>query len=71
MRTGHTQMTVFSALVTLVAVASLAYILLVRPDYLRASRNCVPFHTPPVIHPETGEPLDVDTLVEHFKGAMQ
>lgn len=65
---GQIQLTVFSALVALVSVASIAYIAVAQPDSLRKTRAGVPYFTPPVEHPETGEPLLLDDLVEHYKG---
>ena len=57
----------FSILVATVSVLSLAYVIIAQPEYLRVSREGVPFFTPPVVHPETGEALEMDTLVEHYK----
>ncbi|MCB1761920.1 MAG: hypothetical protein KDI27_02115 [Gammaproteobacteria bacterium] len=54
--------------ICLVCCASLLYIYGLPPDSLRQTRDGVPFFTPPVIHPETGEPLDLGELVRHFKG---
>ena len=35
---------------------------------LQMTRDGVPFFTPPVAHPETGEPLDLGELIRHYKG---
>lgn len=50
------------------SIASLAYIAVVQPDYLRADRDGVPFYTPQVINPETGEPVEMGELIRHYKG---
>ena len=68
MSVGRLQMTIFAGLVATITVGALAYILVVQPEYLRKTRNGVPYFTPPVIHPETGEPMDLERLVEHYRG---
>jgi len=68
MTTGHRQMLVVAALVTVLSVVSFGYILVARPAYLRATAGGVPFFTPPVEHPETGEAVEVESLVEYFRG---
>ncbi|MDH3637741.1 MAG: hypothetical protein OES09_04680 [Gammaproteobacteria bacterium] len=68
MSNGRLQMTVFAMLVAMISVGVLAYIVIVQPAYLRETRNGVPYFTPPVIHPETGEPVDLERLVEHYRG---
>jgi hypothetical protein len=68
MNSGQLQMQVFSALVALLTVVGLAYIFIAQPDYLRATRHGVPYLTPPVENPVTGESVSVNELAEHFKG---
>lgn len=51
-----------------ISIVSLAYIAVVQPDYLRADRDGVPFYTPQVINPETGEPVEMGELIRHYKG---
>lgn len=63
-----TQMRTIVAAVVLISFGSLAYVYAFPPPSLRASRDGVPHFTPPAIHPETGEVLDVNRLVRHFKG---
>lgn len=55
-------------MVAVISVASIAYIAVAQPDSLRKSRAGVPYFTPPVEHPETGEPMVLDDLVEHYRG---
>ncbi len=62
------QMLVFSLLTAIVTVAGLAYIFLEPPAYLRATREGVPYFTPPVANPVDGKPLDLNMLARHFEG---
>jgi len=54
--------------VSLTCLASLVYVYFMPPASLQSTRDGVPFFTPPVEHPETGDPLDLGELVRHFKG---
>lgn len=57
--------------VVVAAAASLGGILwmtLAPPPGMKVTRDGVPYLTPPVTHPTTGEILPVDTLVQHYKG---
>ncbi|WP_275099079.1 hypothetical protein [Sedimenticola hydrogenitrophicus] len=51
-----------------ISIASLVYISVVQPDYLRSDRDGVPFYTPPVINPDGGEPVEMGELIRHYKG---
>lgn len=63
------QMT-FLALVGFAAtVGSFVYLIAKPPAYLRATREGVPFFTPPVVNPVDGKPLSVNTLVRIYKGS--
>lgn len=66
---AHLHMKIASAAVALITVLSLGYIAIAQPQYLRESRGGVPFFTPPVQHPETGEALEIEVLIEHYKGS--
>jgi len=61
-------MRVYVGLVTLLSIGGLIYVYTAPMESMRVSREGVPYFTPPVINPETGEPVSVDTLVRHFKG---
>ncbi len=54
--------------ISLICALSLIYVYTTPPETLRVTRDGIPFFTPPVAHPETGEPLDLGELVRHFKG---
>lgn len=65
------QRRLMQVLVACSAVASVGGVLwmtLAPPPGLRATRDGVPYLTPPVIHPVTGAPIPVETLVRHYKG---
>ncbi|MCF8177571.1 MAG: hypothetical protein K9J74_03605 [Sulfuritalea sp.] len=38
------------------------------PPGMKATRDGVPYFTPPVINPISGETVPVETLVRHYKG---
>jgi hypothetical protein len=61
------QLAALALIVSLITVGSFTYILWKQPASLRQSRDGVPFFTPQVIHPDTGEAISVEELVEHFK----
>ncbi len=62
------QLAILAFLVLLMTVGAFTYVVVEQPESLQLTREGVPFFTPPVIHPDTGEPVSVDQLVEHFKG---
>jgi len=55
----------FSAIVV---VAGLAYVYVKPPESMRVNRDGVPYYTPPVVNPMTGEAIAVEQLVQHYKG---
>ena len=65
---GRTQMAVFSGLVTMLTVVALVYVYVAPLESMRLTRDGVSYYAPPVIHPETGKPLDLNELVRHFRG---
>ncbi len=68
MRFAKLQMVVFSTLSAAISIAGLAYIFLDSPAYLHATRQGVPYFTPPVINPADGKALDLNMLVRHYQG---
>ncbi|MDA8094204.1 MAG: hypothetical protein M0T84_09900 [Betaproteobacteria bacterium] len=68
MSAARIQMTILALVGFAATVGSFAYLLAKPPAYLRATRDGVPFFTPPVINPVDGKPLDVNTLVRDYKG---
>lgn len=49
-------------------VLALAAMLIAPPANLRADRNGVPYFTPKVINPATGETVSVNVLIHHYRG---
>ena len=58
----------YVAVVTAICVASLVYVYAFPPPSMFASRDGVPHFTPAVAHPETGEPIELGTLIRHYRG---
>ena len=63
----HLQLTVFAVVVALVSVASIVHVAVQPLEELARTRQGTPFFTPPVLNPDTGEAIEMDTLVEHYK----
>ena len=64
---SNTQLAVLTIIVSIMTVVSFAYIFWKQPESLRVSRDGVPFFTPAVVNPDTGKPISVNELVDHFK----
>jgi hypothetical protein len=62
-------MRLFVVLSAIASVCGLAYVYIKPPESMRVTRDGVPHQAPPVAHPLTGEPLSLQDLVRHFKGA--
>lgn len=61
-------MRLFVALATIVSLGGYFWMTLAPPPGLKATSDGVPYFTPPVIHPISGEAIPVATLVSHYKG---
>ena len=59
---------IYVAAICLVCLGALIYVLVAPPQSIRSTRDGIPFFTPPVANPETGEALDLGDLVRHYKG---
>ncbi len=68
MSAARIQMTFIALVGFATTVGSFVYLLAKPPAYLRATRDGVPFFTPPVINPVNGKSLNVNTLVRDYKG---
>lgn len=68
MSKGELQMAIFSGLVLLITLVGIGYILIAQPAYLRQDRYAVPYFTPQVENPATGEAVDMGTLIRHYRG---
>ena len=58
----------YSILIGIVSVAALAYVYAFPPQSMQVSRNGVPHFTPPIVNPDTGESMDLDELIRHYRG---
>lgn len=56
--------------VLILTIVCYAFIFIKQPESLRNTRDGVPFFSPPVINPETGESIQLKTLVKHYKGEL-
>lgn len=61
-------MRLYIVLAVVAAVAGLAWVYVAPPASLKADRDGVPYFTPAVVHPYTGEIMSVDQLVRHYRG---
>lgn len=52
----------------IVSVGSLLWMTFAPPPGMKATKDGVPYFTPPVIHPISSEPVQVETLVRHYRG---
>lgn len=68
MSKGELQMAIFSGLVLLITLLGIAYIFVAQPAYLRSDRDGVPYFTPKVENPVTGESVDMGALIRHYRG---
>ncbi len=56
------------ALSAIASIGGLAWMTFAPPPGMKATRDGVPYSTPPVIHPVSGEAVPVERLVRHYKG---
>ncbi|AOU97650.1 hypothetical protein BI364_06480 [Acidihalobacter yilgarnensis] len=68
MTRGQIQMSGLAIIASVLTLGGLGYITSAPPAYLKATRYGVPYYTPAVINPVTGQPVDVNTLVRHYLG---
>ena len=54
-------------MVGLISAASMVHVFIQPLDELARSREGTPFFTPPVLNPDTGEAIELDTLIGHYK----
>ena len=50
------------------SIGGLLWMTFAPPPGMKATRDGVPYFTPPVIQPISGEVVPVETLVQHYKG---
>ncbi|MCA1978432.1 MAG: hypothetical protein HXY29_02860 [Rhodocyclaceae bacterium] len=56
------------ALSAVISIGGILWMTFAPPPGMKATREGVPYFTPPVIHPVSGEAIAVETLVRHYKG---
>lgn len=61
-------MRLYVALAAVVAIGGYLWMTFAPPPGLKATKDGVPYFTPPVVHPISGEAIPVETLVRHYKG---
>lgn len=61
-------MQLYVLLIMVLSGAALVYVYAFPPKSMFLNRNGIAYFTPPVAHPETGEPIDLGDLVKHFRG---
>lgn len=60
-------MRLFIAASVLAVLGGLTFVYVWPPQGMRASRDGVPYLSPPVAHPVTGEAIPLERLVQHYK----
>jgi len=61
-------MRLFVAIASVISVGGYFWMLFAPPPGLQATRDGVPYFSPPVLHPVSGEAIPLETLVRHYKG---
>ncbi|MGA7801819.1 MAG: hypothetical protein WCC36_13515 [Gammaproteobacteria bacterium] len=60
------QITLVALVLAAATMASVAYIVIAKPAYLRHTRFGVPFYSSKVINPVTERPLDLNALADYY-----
>ncbi len=61
-------MRLFVAIAAVVSIGGFLWMTFAPPPGLKASRDGVPYFSPPVLHPVSGEAIPLEKLVRHYKG---
>jgi hypothetical protein len=61
-------MRTFVVLSAIISIGGYLWMTLAPPPGLKATSDGVPYFTPPVVHPVSGEAIPLETLVRHYKG---
>jgi len=65
----HTKFTtIYVVAIALISLGGLVFVYAVPPMSMKNDRNGIPHFTPQVVHPETGEAIDMGDLVKHYRG---
>lgn len=60
-------MRLFVALSVFAVVGGLAWVYIKPPESMRVNRDGVPYLSPPVVNPVTGQVIPLEQLVQHYK----
>lgn len=63
---AQVQMVLVALVLAAATVATIAYIVIVKPDYLKHTRFGVPFYSSRVIDPVTNQALDLNALADYY-----
>lgn len=61
-------MRLFVGIAAIVSIGGYLWMTLAPPPGLKLTRDGVPYLTPSVVHPISGETIPLETLVRHYKG---
>lgn len=61
-------MRIFVAVSVAAVLGGLTFVYVWPPEGMRVTRDGVPYLSPPVVHPATGEAIPLERLVQHYKG---
>jgi len=56
------------ALSAIASIGGLLWMTFAPPPGMKATADGVPYFTPPVVHPVSGDAVPMETLVRHYKG---
>ena len=63
---AQVQMMLTALVMAAATVATIAYIVIAKPDYLRHTRFGVPFYSSKVINPVTNQAVDLNALADYY-----
>jgi len=61
-------MRLFVVVAAIVSIGGYLWMTFAPSPGLRATRDGVPYFSPPVLHPVSGEAIPLEKLVRHYKG---
>ncbi len=65
---GRLLMRLFVAAAAIATVGGIGWMYASPPSGMNVTRDGVPYLSPPVVNPATGEPVPLERLVQHYKG---
>jgi hypothetical protein len=61
-------MRLFVAVASIVSIGGYLWMTFAPPPGLKTTRDGVPYYSPSVVHPVSGQAIPLETLVRHYKG---